>query len=103
MTFFSKSGLTCRKISKMTWEYLTNTYLGICDPKKSGLEAFLYDFEKSILALTDLLASVRGELASRKPVEGGFAGLEMALSRRILGRFGRIRSQMTSKSPQKTS
>ena len=34
MTFFSKSGLTCRKISKMTWEYLTNTYLGICDPIK---------------------------------------------------------------------
>ena len=34
MIFFSKSGLTCRKISKMTQEYLTNTYLGICDPIK---------------------------------------------------------------------
>ena len=63
------------------------------------MDAFLYDFEKSILDLTASLAFDWGEMGSQKPVEGGFADLEMALSRRILGRFGRNRRQMTPESP----
>ena len=67
MTFFSKSGLTCRKISKMTWEYLTNTYLGICDPIKVVWKRFYTILKNRFWLSPALPAPSRGVLRAPEP------------------------------------